>query len=86
MIIFSRLAPNYEFIKTEVTGEKKNVAVITLNRPKALNALCIGLMAEVVDALQNFDKDKTIGAVILTGIFQNVILSVKYKYGLLSVI
>lgn len=64
-------APNYEFIKTEIVGEKKNVAVITLNRPKALNALCIGLMAEVVDALQNFDKDKTVGAVVLTGIFQN---------------
>ncbi|XP_077301286.1 enoyl-CoA hydratase, short chain 1 [Arctopsyche grandis] len=60
-------APNYEFIKTEVTGAKKNVAVITLNRPKALNALCFGLMAEVIDAVKKFDSDKSIGAVILTG-------------------
>lgn len=27
-------------IKKDVTGEKKNVGLITLNRPKALNALC----------------------------------------------
>lgn len=34
-------------IKFEAVGEKKNVALITLNRPKALNAFCNQLMTEV---------------------------------------
>lgn len=34
-------------IKVERVGEKKNVGLITLNRPKALNALCKQLMDEV---------------------------------------
>lgn len=50
-----------------MTGEKKNVALITLNRPKALNALNNGLMTEVSDAIEKFDLDSTIGAVIITG-------------------
>lgn len=59
--------PNFEFIKVEKTGEKKNVALITLNRPKALNALCKGLMTEVAQALDIYEKDNTIGAFIITG-------------------
>ena len=51
----------------EKTGTKKNVALITLNRPKALNALCKGLMTEVAQALDIYEADKTIGAVIITG-------------------
>lgn len=58
---------SYEFIKTSTAGEKNNVAVITLNRPKALNALCIGLMTELAEALQQFDKDDKISAIVLTG-------------------
>lgn len=56
-----------EFIKTELVGEKKNVALITLNRPKALNALCNGLMNEVSQALDQFEKDDTVGAIVITG-------------------
>lgn len=48
-------------------GEKQNVAVITLNRPKALNALCNGLMAELNIALDAYDQDKQISAIVLTG-------------------
>ncbi|XP_076236689.1 enoyl-CoA hydratase, short chain 1 isoform X2 [Calliopsis andreniformis] len=59
--------PNYEFIKVETTGEKKNVGLITLNRPKALNALCDKLMNEVNDAVSKFDKSESIGAIVLTG-------------------
>lgn len=60
-------APTYEFIKTDVQGASKNVAVITLNRPKALNALCNGLMTEINVALDGFEKDGAISAVVITG-------------------
>lgn len=60
-------APSYEYIKTSVAGEKSNVALITLNRPKALNALCNGLMSELSEALNTFDKDDKIAAIVLTG-------------------
>lgn len=56
-----------EYLKTEVSGEKRNVAVITLNRPKALNALCNGLMKELGDALDTYEKDKSISAIVITG-------------------
>lgn len=48
-------------------GKKQNVGLITLNRPKALNALCNGLMNEVTAALNAFQKDSTVGAIIITG-------------------
>ncbi|KAJ2046161.1 hypothetical protein GGI08_006612, partial [Coemansia sp. S2] len=53
-------APTYNMIKTEVQGR---VAVITLDRPKALNALCSELFYEINDALSRFDNDSGIGAV-----------------------
>jgi len=43
------------------------VALITLNRPKALNALCNELLDELVHALENFQKDNDISCVVLTG-------------------
>ncbi|XP_028144688.1 enoyl-CoA hydratase, mitochondrial [Diabrotica virgifera virgifera] len=58
---------NYEFIKVSKTGEKQNVGLIQLNRPKALNALCNGLISEVSEALNSFDTDKSVGAVVITG-------------------
>nr|CAD7586101.1 unnamed protein product [Timema genevievae] len=57
----------YEYILSEKKGEKQNVGVITLNRPKALNALCNGLMTEVADALARFDDDASVGALVITG-------------------
>jgi len=47
--------------------KKGGVAVITLNRPKALNALCDELLNELEQVLKNFDSDKDIGCIILTG-------------------
>jgi len=49
--------------------EKKEggVGLITLNRPKALNALCDELIAELNDAAHNFDKDSEVGAIVVTG-------------------
>lgn len=64
--LFSQKA-SYEFIKTAIVGEKNNVALVTLNRPKALNALCNGLMIELNQALQAYDKDDSILAIVLTG-------------------
>lgn len=61
------LASNYEYIKTETAGAKNNVGIIQLNRPKALNALCKGLMSEVAQALEKFEADRSIGAIIITG-------------------
>merc|ERR1711916_211086 len=55
---------NYNMIKVE---KKDNIGIITLNRPKALNALCNELMLEVVEATQAFDNDSDVGCMILTG-------------------
>merc|ERR1719370_141834 len=57
----------YQHILVENRGEGGCVGLITLNRPKALNALCNDLMLEVSDALDKFEVDKTVGAVVLTG-------------------
>merc|ERR1719382_1680782 len=56
-----------EYIKVDTTGTDGRVGVVTLNRPKALNALCAGLMAELIDALNEMDNDPKIGAIVVTG-------------------
>ncbi|KAJ7039149.1 enoyl-CoA hydratase [Mycena alexandri] len=56
---------NYEYII--VARPEPAVALITLNRPKALNALCSPLFAELNKALLEVDADDAIGAVVLTG-------------------
>merc|ERR1712158_220867 len=43
------------------------VGVVALNRPKALNALCGPLMEELTQALGEWDKDPSIGAMVVTG-------------------
>jgi len=58
---------NYEYIKTELAGTDNRVGIVTLNRPKALNALCAGLMDELIRALNEMDNDPTIGAIVMTG-------------------
>lgn len=58
---------NYEYIKTETAGTNNRVGVVTLHRPKALNALCAGLMDELIKALNEFDNDNSVGAIVLTG-------------------
>ena len=54
----------YENIIVEIKG---NVGVITLNRPRALNALSGPLMDELGRALDEFEADDGIGCVVLTG-------------------
>ncbi|KXJ22827.1 enoyl-CoA hydratase, mitochondrial [Exaiptasia diaphana] len=58
---------NFEYIISEVKGSKENVGFIQLNRPKALNALCDGLMFELSNALDAFESNSAIGAIVLTG-------------------
>jgi len=59
------LSNNFENIL--VTRPKDHVALITLNRPKALNALCTPLMIDLDNAFQEIEADDTIGCTILTG-------------------
>lgn len=54
----------YENIIVETRGR---VGLVTLNRPKALNALNAALMHELTTALAAFDADDGVGAVVITG-------------------
>jgi enoyl-CoA hydratase len=56
---------NYELI--QVRTEAGKVGLITLNRPKQLNALNDQLMTELGAALQAFDADEAIGCMVITG-------------------
>ncbi len=53
-----------EFIKLE---QKERVGIITLNRPRQLNALNAELMQELAKALYAYDADEGIGAIVITG-------------------
>jgi enoyl-CoA hydratase len=55
---------SYEFIQVERRGR---VGLITLNRPKQLNALSPQLMQELGRALFELDADEGIGAILITG-------------------
>ncbi len=55
---------SYENILVEI---RERAGLITLNRPKALNALNDKLMDELGEALLAFDGDEAIGAVVITG-------------------
>ncbi len=59
-----RLSPTYNTLLVEKKG---NYAVITLNRPKALNALNAELMRELHDAVETLGKDTSVGCIVLTG-------------------
>ena len=56
---------SYQFINVHTEADK--VGVITLNRPKQLNALSPDLMVELGAALTSFDADAAIGCIIITG-------------------
>ena len=55
---------SYEFITAEVKGR---VALVTLNRPKQLNALAPRLMQELGAALYAADADDGVGVIVITG-------------------
>ncbi|EOO02266.1 putative enoyl- hydratase protein [Phaeoacremonium minimum UCRPA7] len=55
----------YEYI--QVSEPKPGVGQVTLNRPKALNALCTPLINELNEALLAFNTSDSVSAIILTG-------------------
>ena len=58
----------HEFILIDTVGDGPlKTGLITLNRPKQLNALNDGLMSELGAALQAFDADEGIGCIVITG-------------------
>jgi enoyl-CoA hydratase len=50
-----------------VSEPSPGVALLTLNRPKALNALCDALLDDLIHAANHFDKSKECGAIVITG-------------------
>ncbi|KAH8812348.1 ClpP/crotonase-like domain-containing protein [Xylogone sp. PMI_703] len=56
---------SYELV--QVTEPKPGVGQITLNRPKALNALSTPLITELNSALEDLDKSQDISVIVLTG-------------------
>ncbi len=50
-----------------IVERRERVGLITLNRPKQLNALNVQLAAEVIATLKSFDADDRIGAIVITG-------------------
>ncbi len=55
---------NYKNILTETEGA---ISIITIDRPKQLNALNKETIAELHEAFDNFDKDEKVRAIIVTG-------------------
>ena len=54
----------YTTISTETRGR---VGLVTLNRPEAMNALNPTILGELMDALEAFDADDNVGAMVITG-------------------
>jgi len=54
----------YTTILTEIRGR---VGIVTLNRPQAMNAFNTLMLTELFEALEVFDKDENIGALVVTG-------------------
>jgi len=62
-----RFMSNQQYANILTSRPDPGVALITLNRPKALNALNSALMLELTKALGEFDQDPQIGAIVITG-------------------
>ena len=57
--------PSYDNILVE--KQDNGVALVTLNRPKALNALNYALFCDLNDAMKKLDVDPAVRAIVLTG-------------------
>ena len=58
------LSSSYKYILRE---QREKVGLITLHRPKQLNALCVDLISEVIACCKDFEQDETVGCIIITG-------------------
>ena len=66
------LAPRPPSIRVEIpatgaAGPLDGVALVTLDRPKVLNALDFTLIGELTDALETLDGDPACRAIVITG-------------------
>jgi enoyl-CoA hydratase len=55
---------NYQYILVE---RDERVGIVTLNRPKELNALNNQLLGELADAMEDFERDEEIRCIVITG-------------------
>jgi enoyl-CoA hydratase/carnithine racemase len=65
--LLSSLKPAYDNIIVTAAGDNNSVGLITLNRPKALNALCDALLDDLIHATTVMDNDPAIGCIVITG-------------------
>lgn len=69
----AELKESYDHILVETRFPEDNsvvgggVGVISLHRPKALNALCDALFEDLIHAVRAFDNDDDIGCIVITG-------------------
>lgn len=61
----SALKDEYEYVKVE--KRDGGVGLVTLHRPKALNALCDALFADLIHATRALDASDDVGCMVLTG-------------------
>ncbi|XP_053305873.1 enoyl-CoA hydratase, mitochondrial-like [Spea bombifrons] len=60
-------SPAYEYILVEHKGKKENVGLIRLNRPRARNIFCDAMMTDLNQALDAFEEDPQVGAIVIAG-------------------
>jgi enoyl-CoA hydratase len=52
---------------TLLVERRDRIGLVTLNRPKALNALCAELIAELEQALNDLEADPNVAVIVVTG-------------------
>jgi enoyl-CoA hydratase/carnithine racemase len=70
------MAEKYEQIIFE---NNNGVAVLTLNRPDALNSLCVSMMEEMRDAFRQCSSDPSIKALVITGDGRNLVAAQAHR-------
>ena len=63
----SKVQPDSAEYETVLVSQDGRVATVTLNRPRALNALNAALVRDLVDAVETLDTDPSVGVIVITG-------------------
>ncbi|WP_296107310.1 enoyl-CoA hydratase-related protein [uncultured Corynebacterium sp.] len=63
----STVQPDSAEYETVLVSQDGRVATVTLNRPRALNALNAALVRDLVDAVETLDTDPSVGVIVITG-------------------